>query len=129
MPGAVASFALTGLSPQTHYWVGVRAHDHCLNNGPVSIIDFVTPRAPNGSVAACFVATAAFGSPMEPKVALLRSFRDRILEHWAFGELFVESYYTFGPGVAGVIAPSDPLRALARTALGPLVDAAAATAP
>jgi hypothetical protein len=37
------------------------------------------------------------------------------------GELGVEAYYTFGPGVAGVVGQSELLRTTARDALSPIV--------
>jgi hypothetical protein len=58
---------------------------------------------------------------MANDVGMLRQFRDAILRNTVFGELAVESYYTFGPAVAGAIDPSDLVRATAREALGPLV--------
>ncbi len=123
-PGMTQTFEITGLAAQTHYYVGVRALDGCLNPGAVAFADFVTPKPPTGSVDACFVATAAWGSPMQDEVSMLRRFRDQALRSQAVGELFVEAYYTFGPALAATIEPSDTLRGLARTALGPAVDLA-----
>jgi hypothetical protein len=37
------------------------------------------------------------------------------------GELFIETYYTFGPAAAGLIRESELLRASARTVLGPII--------
>jgi hypothetical protein len=44
-----------------------------------------------------------------------------MLKHSVLGELAVETYYTFGPTVAGVVGESDLLRATARQLLTPLV--------
>jgi hypothetical protein len=41
----------------------------------------------------CFIATAAFGSPMEPEVQLLRSFRDNVLRKTRAGKQFFDSYW------------------------------------
>lgn len=41
----------------------------------------------------CFIATAAFGSPIEPEVQLLRSFRDDILRKTRAGDRFFDSYW------------------------------------
>jgi len=38
------------------------------------------------------------------------------------GELAVETYYTFGPGLAAFIGESDVLRTTARSALAPVID-------
>jgi hypothetical protein len=120
--GTVQSLDLTDLLPQTRYWVGIRAHDSCLNGGLPVVVELITPRLANGEVSACFVATAAFGSPLAAEVGLLRAFRDRFLRTQALGEVLVEAYYTFGPALADVIGPSDTLRELARGALAPVVE-------
>jgi len=50
-----------------------------------------------GSGGACFIATAAFGSYMEPHVQLLRDFRDLHLLNNTPGTWFVRTYYRYGP--------------------------------
>jgi hypothetical protein len=122
MPGQSQTFTVGGLFPETHYWVGIRAVDDCLNYGPITFVEVQTPRAENLEVDACFVATAAWGSLMEAHVGALRRFRDRWLRSQILGELFVEAYYTFGPALAQVIRPSTTLRGVARQGLGPFVD-------
>lgn len=76
-----------------------------------------TPTAEGG----CFVATAAFGSPMAAAVESLRQFRDRILLTTHLGRNFVATYYRVGPRFASVIAPRAWLRKIVRIALWPLV--------
>ena len=112
---------IAGLLPETDYWVGVRAFDKCHNLGPVAITKFTTPPRVGGEVDACFVATAAYGSVMANDVELLRHFRDALLESNVLGELAVETYYTFGPPVAGVVGQSELLRWMARDLLAPIV--------
>jgi|GEM_PF-4059969 len=69
----------------------------------------------------CFIATAAWGSPMAPEVALLRAFRDRFLLPHLPGRLFVAAYYRLSPRLAAAVAPVPVLRAAARFALAPAV--------
>ncbi len=69
----------------------------------------------------CFIATAAFGSAMEPKVLLLRAFRDRYLLQFSAGRGFVTWYYQVSPAAAAKIQNSPALRLLTRGALWPLV--------
>jgi hypothetical protein len=119
--GQVQTIDLTNLLPETTYYIGVRADDNCHNSSHVASAKVTTLASKVGEVDACFVATAAYGSLMANDVQMLRHFRDSFLQRTALGELFVESYYTFGPGVAGVISQSELLRATARDALSPVV--------
>lgn len=74
-----------------------------------------------GSSSGCFIATAAFGSYMEPHVMILRDFRDRLLLTNPVGKAFVRFYYTCSPPVADFIAEYGALRAIVRVGLMPVV--------
>jgi hypothetical protein len=119
--GELQEIEIPGLLPETHYTVGIRAIDDCKNSSEIASLAFSTPSRTVGEVDACFIATAAYGSPLAADVAMLRRVRDSVLRKTVLGELFVETYYTFGPPVAGVIGESELLRATARTALAPIV--------
>jgi hypothetical protein len=119
-PGTLQSFAIDALLPETDYWIGVRAFDKCHNAGAVAITKVRTSARISGSVDACFVATAAYGSILANDVELLRHVRDSWLRTNALGELGVEAYYTFGPAFAGVIGDSELLRQTARAVLTPI---------
>jgi hypothetical protein len=81
--------------------------------------------APEGRfVKACVVATAAYGSPFDEKVSLLRDFRDKILMKSPAGKKFVSFYYANGVPVAEAIAQSEWLKAMVRVMLLPLVGVA-----
>ena len=108
--------------PLTHYYVGIRAYDNCKNYGPLAVIELTTAERETGSVDACFVATAAYGSMLANDVVMLRDARDRLLRSNVAGELLVEAYYTFGPALAGLVGESDELRGVSRDVLDPLVD-------
>jgi hypothetical protein len=74
-----------------------------------------------GGGGGCFIAVAAFGSPLAPQVQLLREFRDRYLMTNAPGRLFVSAYYRMSPPVARRIADSEVLRAITRAGLTPVI--------
>jgi hypothetical protein len=69
----------------------------------------------------CFIATAAYGSPLEPHVTALRAFRDSVLLKNAMGRAFVSYYYRFSPPVAGFIGRHEAVRTMARWGLTPIV--------
>lgn len=69
----------------------------------------------------CFIATAAYGSSLHPRVQTLRKFRDRYLLTHGAGRVMVAAYYRWSPPVADYIADRPSLRAVARGFLWPLV--------
>ncbi len=72
----------------------------------------------------CFIATAAFGSYIEPQVVVLRHFRDQILAESSGGRWFIAFYYKYSPSVAEYISQNEKLRLLVRLCLYPLIVAA-----
>ena len=69
----------------------------------------------------CFIATAAYGSPMAREVQILREFRNRYLLSHTPGRQLVGVYNSLSPPLARAIAQSDALRSLVRTALHPVL--------
>ncbi|SNB46379.1 MXAN_6640 family putative metalloprotease [Geobacter sp. DSM 9736] len=82
-----------------------------------------TPAATTGGDGGggCFIATAAFGSYLHPKVKTLRDFRDQFLMKTEAGRAFVTFYYRMSPPVADFIARNDMLRGCVRALLIPII--------
>jgi len=76
-----------------------------------------------GGGGGCFIATAAFGSPLAVEVQYLRKFRDRYLLTNRAGRTFVDVYYKYSPPVADYLRRHDLLRAIVRYLLIPIVEA------
>jgi hypothetical protein len=69
----------------------------------------------------CFIATAAYGSPLDERITVLRRFRDRWLLTNTPGKAIVETYYQYSPSIADTIAAAPILRALVRAFLYPII--------
>ena len=106
--------------------------DFATGNNQSSVIDVFPAVSKNCDIkvdvlgnGGCFIATAAYGSALEPHVVALREFRDRYLQHASFGRAIIRLYYRHSPPVAAMIARHESLRFLARTLLTPLILAVA----
>jgi hypothetical protein len=126
-PGTLNSFTLSGLKPKTQYVVGIRALGACQDGSAISVLTFLTPSMGFKQVSGCFIATAAYGSALEPHVARLRELRDRLRPASALFAAAADLYYRSGPAAAAVLRRSDTARALARELLGPVAAAAQVT--
>jgi hypothetical protein len=66
---------------------------------------------------ACFIATAAYGTPTAEQIDVLREFRDAVLLESAAGSQFVALYYQLSPPIADFIAGNELLRTVIRELL------------
>ena len=69
----------------------------------------------------CFIATAAYGSYLDPHVMVLRKFRDQYLLTNSLGAAFVRFYYRTSPPIADFISRHEALRTFTRWLLTPLI--------
>jgi len=67
----------------------------------------------------CFIATAAYGSPMAKELDTFRAFRDQYLETNPVGSRLVRLYYRYSPPVASLIDDHPALKPVARVILTP----------
>lgn len=69
----------------------------------------------------CFIATAAYGSALEPEVEILRRFRNRYMLTNVPGRLMVDWYYSVSPSIAAIIVRDESLRTMTRGVLRPII--------
>jgi len=74
-----------------------------------------------GGGGGCFIATAAYGTPMAADIDTLRAFRDTYLLSSSGGTAFVDAYYRVSPFIANVVAQSPFLAAVVRLLLAPVI--------
>jgi hypothetical protein len=121
-PGTPMEATIAGLRPSTHYTVRVSARDRACNQlGASASADFKTSAQAFATVSPCFVASAAYGSPLAAEIHVLRALRDRHLANHALGRALIQLYYALGPKLAGPIAEHAWLATAARAVLSPLV--------
>ncbi len=75
----------------------------------------------DGGGGGCFIATAAYGSYLDPHVRVLRDLRDKYLLTNSAGRWFVKMYYRHSPPLAEIISRHESLRLITRATLTPIV--------
>jgi len=91
-----------------------------LSSFDIDDIEVVSGGGGNGG-GGCFIATAAYGSPLAPELDTLRKFRDQYLLTNQLGQLFVAQYYQYSPPLADYIRERENLRKIIRVGLKPVV--------
>lgn len=92
-----------------------------INNTPEEQAPAIEPSGGSGSQ--CFIATAAYGSYLDPHVVTLRRFRDDVMLTNVLGERMVAFYYRHSPEFAEIIADSEILKSAVRILLTPIIAA------
>jgi hypothetical protein len=95
--------------------------DYALTAGNVLTGDQFAPQS------GCFIATAAYGTPVVQDVQILREFRDEYLLTNPPGQALVNIYYRVSPPVADFITDHPGLKPIVRAGLIPAVAASAIT--
>jgi len=119
--GGLITTTIGDLAAQTHYYVAVRAINDMNEHGPLAVAEITTTKRSFATVSPCFIATAAYGTPLAAEIGVLRQFRDRHLANNTFGRWLISAYYKLGPYAARTIERHESLRALTRALLTKLV--------
>jgi hypothetical protein len=120
-PGSTVNMTISGLRPTQTYYVAVRALSMCDAASAIDSSPTTTTQQQFVTLHGCFIATAAYGSPLGEELDSLRHLRDRHLLTNPLGRLFVMTYYAMSPPFADVISRDERLRAGARAFVEPLV--------
>lgn len=75
----------------------------------------------SGSRGGCFIATAAYGTPLAQDIDVLRELRDEYLLNSTLGSAFVDSYYRLSPPIADVVAQYPAMATFVRVVISPVI--------
>ena len=103
-----------------YYWQVIYQDDRGVLSSASTRTSF-TATSPVPGKGGCFIATAAFGSPMAGQVGILRQFRDRFLLTNHPGQKFVAWYYRNSPAAASYIKDKPLAKVASQAALYPLI--------
>jgi hypothetical protein len=92
-----------------------------VNEGPLAQTTFATKTPMFKQLSGCFVATAAYGSALEPSVMALRRARDLARDRSGFAAVSVGLYERSSPPLAELLRGTEAGRALVRSAISPVV--------
>jgi hypothetical protein len=124
--GSTVTTTISGLQPLRKYFVAVRSISSCGAASTVATGAATTPQQQFVVLHGCFIATAAYGTPLAHELEALRAVRDRALLTNPLGRVAVAGYYALSPPLARAIASDERLRAGARAIIAPLVELARA---
>ena len=133
--GNVTSFTAHGLTDDGTYFFVVTAYDNqglesgysnevSINSSTTLAYDGGVSSSSNGGGGGCFIATAAYGSPMSSKVRILCQFREEYLRPISFGSEVIALYERYSPYFADRISNNEGLKAAAQWRLWPVIGVA-----
>jgi hypothetical protein len=121
--GNTTTYTVSNLQAGSTYYFAVTAYDsygyESAYSNEVASTAGGDSGGGGGGGGGCFIATAAFGSYLDPHVAVLRSFRDSFLLTNRLGKALVSWYYATSPPYADTIRQNGPLKTVVRIALFP----------
>ncbi len=98
------------------YELSVNGTDNnkCVSAAPSEVMGLLSKQAN------CFIASAAYGSALDPRVEVFRKFRDHFLIPTKWGRSFVKWYYANSPTWAHKIENNETAKSAVRLVLWPL---------
>jgi len=90
--------------------IDMKSQDSVVIPSDVDTIQFMSEE----QISQCFIATAAYGTPLHEDIEVLRDFRDEYLMTNPLGREFVRMYYETSPPIAEVISEHEWLRTAVR---------------
>jgi len=106
-PGAISQVEVDGLLPQTAYSIGMRARGACGWSAP-AFARVITGKRPYTQLSGCVIATAAYGSELDPDVAVLRRERDQAARRSGLVEMAALLYARSAPPRTSGTGPRVP---------------------
>jgi hypothetical protein len=127
--GNVPYYTVRYLAPETLHYFALTAYDISRNESDFSDeVSAITGDDPDPAISSidseeggCFIATAAYGSYLNPHVQILRDFRDEFLIPSPLGRKLVHRYYQYAPCIADSMGNYGSLRFLVRQGLLPVI--------
>ncbi len=108
------------LKSEQGYTIGVKPRGPCVA-GEIAFASFVTPQRKFKQLSGCFIATAAYGSPLAREVSTLRRISDEAARQSVLAAVGIALYERSSPPLAGLLAKNRDARLLVRRALGPVL--------
>jgi hypothetical protein len=125
---SITTYTDNGLNAETQYFYRVMAFNDAGDSGQSNEASATTAAGGGGGGTtgggggwSCFIATAAFDSPLERHVVILKDFRARFLFTNRPGMMFVRLYNRYSPPVADFIREHEAAKVMTRWLLYPVV--------
>jgi hypothetical protein len=120
-PGGALKWSFTtGGQARSSPAIGADSTIYVGSGWPDSVLYAITKVVEEGG-RTCFIATAAYGTPMAKEIQILREFRDEYLLTNAVGRALVDVYYRVSPPIAEFITEHPSLKPIVRAGLLPAV--------
>lgn len=130
--GTVELFTIGGLSVASEYYFALKTTDYANNTSPLSnvasgetstqtLTGTTNKGSGGGGSGGCFIATAAYNSPVAAEVTILRQFRNNQLSHNKWGREVIKFYDKHSPPIARYISKRDWAKCFVRAALKPVI--------